>query len=102
MVIPEEVKQVFAASTSLGLVTMCPNGEPHPIIAGSGKVQGDTVVFGIYKMEQTQKNLAACNKAWVLGCATIDGKPKGYRLAGTACAKDKQLIFVPEKCEVLL
>jgi hypothetical protein len=52
-------------------------------------------------MEETQKNLSKNNKAWVVGAMMTDG-PKGYRLSGTAAAKDKQLIFTPEKAEKLI
>ena len=32
----------------------------------------------------------------------MDGGPKGYRLTGTAEAKDKQLIFTPRKAEAMI
>jgi hypothetical protein len=101
MIINEEVKSVIEGSAFLSLVTLCPDGNPHPIIAGKGEVAGGTVVFGIYRMETTQKNLAANPNAWVLA-ATRQGGPKGYRLAGTAAVKDKQLIFTPEKVDALI
>jgi hypothetical protein len=101
MVIDDDVKKVVEGSAFLSLVTLGPDGVPHPIIAGKGEVSGNNVVFGIYKMEETQKNLSKNNKAWVVGAMMTDG-PKGYRLSGTAAAKDKQLIFTPEKAEKLI
>ncbi|MDR3325130.1 MAG: pyridoxamine 5'-phosphate oxidase family protein [Spirochaetaceae bacterium] len=101
MVIDDDVKKVVEGTAFLSLVTLGPDGAPHPIIAGKGEVSGGNVVFGIYKMDVTQKNLAKNDKAWVVG-ATMDGGPRGYRLTGTAAAKDKQLIFTPVTAEKLL
>jgi hypothetical protein len=101
MVIDDDVKKVIESTAFLSLVTLGPDGIPHPIIAGKGKVSADTVVFGIYKMEVTQKNLAKNSKAWLVG-ATMTDSPKGYRLSGTAVAKDKLLIFTPDKAEKLI
>jgi hypothetical protein len=101
MVIDSDVKKVIEGTAFLSLVTLMPDGIPHPIIAGKGEVSGENIVFGIYKMEVTQKNLAQNNKAWVVG-ATMDGGPRGYRLSGTALAKDKQLIFTPAQIEKLI
>jgi hypothetical protein len=101
MVINDDVKKVIEGSAFLTLVTINADGTPHPIIAGKGQVINDTVVFGIYKMETTQKNLASNNNAWIVG-ATKDGGPKGYRITGTAEAKDKQLIFTPTKVDALI
>ncbi|GMO47088.1 MAG: pyridoxamine 5'-phosphate oxidase family protein [Termitinemataceae bacterium] len=102
MIIGEDVKQVLAGTAFLSLVTIGLDGNPHPIVAGKGEVVGDTVIFGIYKMEQTQKNLSVNNHAWVVGATMIDGKPKGYRLTGTAEANGKQLVFSATKTEVLI
>ncbi|MDR3076346.1 MAG: pyridoxamine 5'-phosphate oxidase family protein [Synergistaceae bacterium] len=101
MVITEGIKSVVEGSTFLSLVTIGADGLPHPIIAGKGEVSGDTVVFGIYKMERTQKNLASNSKAWVT-CATLDGGPKGYRLTGTAAASGKQVVFTAKTAEAML
>jgi general stress protein 26 len=101
MKISEEVRTVVDGHAFLTLVTVCADGKPHPIVAGKGEVTDDTVVFGIYKMETTQKNLASNNNAWIVG-ATKDGGPKGYRITGTAEAKDKQLIFTPTKVDALI
>ncbi|MDR1916237.1 MAG: pyridoxamine 5'-phosphate oxidase family protein [Synergistaceae bacterium] len=104
MVITDEVKRVVEGSAFLSLVTLNPDGTPHPIIVGKGEVSGDNVVFGIYKMSETQKNVTANNKVWVVA-ATTEGGPKGakgYRLSGVAKAAGKQLIFTPDKVEALL
>jgi predicted pyridoxine 5'-phosphate oxidase superfamily flavin-nucleotide-binding protein len=101
MIITEEIKKVIEATAFISLVTINPDGTPHPIIAGKGQVEGDTVVFGIYKMEVTQKNLGQNNKAWLVG-ATMEGGPKGYRLAGTAEVKGKQLVFTTVKADILI
>lgn len=101
MVINEDVKKVIEGSAFLSLVTLDADGTPHPIIAGKGEVVNDKVVFGIYKMETTQKNLISNKNAWIVG-ATKDDGPKGYRLTGTAEARDKQLIFTPTKIDALI
>jgi hypothetical protein len=101
MEIDNDVKKVIEDTAFLSLVTLGADGTPHPIIAGKGEVSGQNVVFGIYKMEVTQKNIASNNKAWVVG-ATMEGGPRGYRLAGTAAVKDKQLIFTPTKIVKLI
>ncbi len=101
MIINEEVKSVITGSAFISLVTLSADGTPHPIVTGKGEVAGDTVVFGIYKMEATRNNLGANPNAWVVA-ATKDGGPKGYRLTGTAAVKDKHLIFTPAKAEALI
>ena len=101
MVISKETKAVIEGSAFLSLITLSADGTPHPIIAGKGEVIDDTVVFGIYKMEITQKNLATNINAWVVG-ATMNDSPEGYRLTGTAAVKDKQLIFTPTKVDALI
>jgi uncharacterized protein len=101
MIINEGIKAVIEGSAFISLVTVGVDGAPHPIIAGKGTVDGDTILFGIYKMETTQQNLASNKNAWVLA-ATKEGGPKGYRLTGTAEVKEKQLIFTPSKAEALI
>ena len=102
MIINEQVKGVIEGSAFIALVSMNGDGTPHPIIAGKGAVDDDNVVFGIYKMEQTQKNIAANANVAVVACTFEGGKPAGYRLSGTACAKDKQLVFTATKVEALI
>ena len=102
MVITDEVKRVVEETAFLSLVTVNADGTPHPIIAGKGEVSGDTVVFGIYKMEKTQANLLKNKNAWVVGATKVDGAPKGIRLAGTAEAREKRLIFTVAAAEALI
>lgn len=97
----EDVKAVVEGSAFITLVTIKADGTPHPIIAGKGQVDGDNILFGIYKMEQTQKNIAADSRAWLVACTMGDG-PKGFRLAGTASVNDKQLVFTPTSSESLM
>lgn len=101
MMINDAVKAVVEGSAFLSLITVNADGTPHPIVAGKGDVVGDDIIFGIYKMETTQKNLKDNANAWVIA-ATMDGGPKGYRLCGTAKTKEKQLIFTPSKAEALI
>jgi len=101
MAISEEVKSVVEGTAFLTLTTINADGTPHPIIAGKGTVEGDSIVFGIYKMEVTQSNIQKDSRAWVVGATTSAG-PKGFRLAGTAAAKGKQLVFTPSSVEVLI
>ena len=101
MVLDDDVRKVVEGTAFLSLVTVGADGLPHPIIAGKGEVAGDTIVFGIYKMEVTQQNLARDRRAWVTG-ATRDGGPHGYRLTGTAAAGAGRLVFTPERAEKLI
>jgi hypothetical protein len=101
MAIDEKVKNVIAGTPFLSLVTINADGTPHPIITGKAEVVGDTVVFGIYKMETTQKNLKANKNAWVVAATMSDG-PKGFRLTGTAEPGDKKVVFTPAKIETLI
>jgi predicted pyridoxine 5'-phosphate oxidase superfamily flavin-nucleotide-binding protein len=101
MKLEPEVKAVIENSAFLSLVTVNSDGTPHPIIAGKGEVEGNQIVFGIYKMKVTQKNLEASSQAWLVGATLSDG-PKGFRLTGTAKAQGEQLIFTPTSVEVLI
>lgn len=101
MAINEAVESVITGSAFISIITVGADGAPHPIIVGKGEVSGDTIVFGIYKMETTRKNLAANPNAWIVA-ATMDGGPKGYRLSGTATVGEKQIVFTPAKVDALL
>lgn len=101
MIISEEIKGVVESSAYISLITVNADGTPHPIAAGKGEVDGETIVFGIYKMDITQNNLKSNDNAWVVA-ATMESGPKGYRLNGTAQVKEKQLIFSPVKAEELI
>ncbi|MDR1249406.1 MAG: pyridoxamine 5'-phosphate oxidase family protein [Treponema sp.] len=101
MVINEDARKIIEGAAVITLVTVNADGTPHPIIAGKGTVEGDNVIFGIYKMVATQENLQKDHHAWVVA-GTKDDKPKGCRLSGTAVAKEKQLIFTASKAEQLI
>lgn len=101
MIINEEVKSVIQGSPFLSLVTVNTDNTPHPIVTGRGEIDGDAIVFGIYRMDITQKNLLVNKSAWVVA-ATQTGGPKGYRLTGTAEVKGKQVVFSPSKVEALI
>jgi hypothetical protein len=101
MIIDEDARKVIEGSAFLSLVTVNAGGTPHPIIAGKGEVSGDTVVFGIYKMEETRKNLLQNKNTWVVGAVKEDG-PRGLRLTGTAEARGKQLVFTAVKADKLI
>jgi predicted pyridoxine 5'-phosphate oxidase superfamily flavin-nucleotide-binding protein len=104
--IDETVKKVIEESAFLTLVTVNPDGSPHPIIAGKGEVEGDQVVFGIYKMEQTQKNILKNDQAQVLGATLAEGHPLGFRLNGRAAVREssggKQLVFTALTVDTLI
>jgi hypothetical protein len=105
MIITDDVKKVIEKSAFLSIVTIGPAGNPHPIIVGKGKVSDDRIVFGIYKMEQTRENLKTNKNVYVLGAVPpeSEGKmPTGYRLTGTAEAKDKQLFFTASRVDALI
>lgn len=101
MVITDEVKAVIENSPLITIVTSNPDNTPHPIIVGGGEVSGDTVVFGIYKMESTQKNLASNPRTFVLAAVKENG-PKGYRLEGTAGVEGDKVVFTPTKAEAMI
>ena len=102
MIINEEVKSIIEGSAFIVLVTINSDGTAHPIVAGKGTVSGDSVIFGIYKMEVTQKNLLANSNASVVAAVKSESGAKGVRLTGTAKAEDKQIIFAASKVEALL
>lgn len=102
MIITDEIKNLVAKAPFIPLVTVSPQGEPHIIVVGKGEIgEGDTLSFGIYKMEKTQQNINANEKMQVV-IATMEGGPKGFRLTGKACIKDKLVLFKAETAEPLL
>lgn len=102
MTMTDEMKRVIKESPYLSLITVKPDGAPHGIIVGGKQQEGDNIAIGIYKMEVTQKNLAANNKAWVLASCFEGQTPKGYRFAGTASVQDKKVVFVPESAQAMI
>lgn len=101
MIITDGVKQVVPKTAFLSFITINNDGSPHPI-AAKGEIVEETVVFSIYKMEKTRGNLLKNSDAWIIAAIISDGNPVGYRLTGTAEAKDKQVVFTATKIEELI
>lgn len=101
MKLTDDMKSVVQGAPYCTLITVNADGSPHPIIVGGKELAGDDISIGIYKMEQTQKNLAANPRAWVT-IATVDGGPKGFRFEGTATAKDGKLVFAPASAQAMI
>jgi len=103
MVITKEIKELIPLVETVSIVTVSNEGEPHLIVVG--KVEevrdGDVLVFGIYKMDMTQKNIRDNGKMQV-AIATKDVGPKGYRLSGQASVEGKKVLFKVKKAELLL
>ncbi|MBU4439294.1 MAG: pyridoxamine 5'-phosphate oxidase family protein [Acetobacterium sp.] len=102
MVINEEMKSVVENSAFLTIVTMCPDGTPHPIIVGGGAVEGDTITVGIYAMKVTQENLLKNNCAMLLAAQKVEGGAKGCRFTGSANVTDGKFVFTATKVETLI
>ncbi len=103
MKLSEEMKNVIQNAYALSLVTQNPDGTPHPIIVGSKDCDEENILFGIYKMEITQKNLESNDKAWVTGFIAVEnGAPIAYRFCGTAKVQDKSVVFTPDEAQPLL
>ena len=97
-----EMKAVVKNAPYLSLITLNADGAPHPIIVGGKELDGENIAIGIYKMEITQKNLAADPRAWIMA-STINGQEiKGYRFAGTAKVAGKKVVFTPDTAEAMI
>lgn len=103
MVITDTIKKMVEEAPFVPIVTVSAQGEPHLIVVGKVKEirDDDVLAFGIYKMEKTQQNITATGKAQVAIVSKTDG-PKGYRLLGSACIEEKEVLFKAEKAEALL
>ncbi|KNZ43464.1 pyridoxamine 5'-phosphate oxidase family protein [Acetobacterium bakii] len=102
MVINEEMKNVIDNSAFLTIVTMCPDGTPHPIIVGGGTVDGDNITVGVYAMKVTQENLKNNDCTMMLAAQMIEGAPKGCRFTGTAKVENGKFVFTATKAEALI
>lgn len=102
MVINEEMKSVIKNSASLTIVTMCPDGTPHPIIVGGGEVEGDIITVGVYAMKITQENLKKNDSTMLLAAQKVEGGAKGYRFTGKAKVVDGKFVFTATKAESLM
>jgi hypothetical protein len=99
-VLTPEIKEVIAQSAFVPITTLSGDGQPHLIVVGKVKEVRDnnTLVFGVYKMEKTRRNLA---ETGVMQVAVVSGK-KGYRLNGKGRAEGDEVIFTAEKVNALL
>jgi predicted pyridoxine 5'-phosphate oxidase superfamily flavin-nucleotide-binding protein len=94
-----DVKSVIEQSPYLSLTTVSKQGEPHTIAVGKAKdIRDSEIVFGVYKMEKTRKNLAETGIMQVVG---VNGKI-GYRLEGKAKAAETDVLFHPDTICALL
>lgn len=103
MVLTEEIKALIGKSPFVAIATVNNEGEPHLIVVGKVKEVkvDDILAFGVYKMEETQKNIQANGVMQVVLASTADG-PKGYRLSGKACVEGKEVLFKVESAESLI
>jgi len=99
-VLTPEVRKIITDSPYLALATISKAGQPHLIVVGKAKeIKDDNcLVFGVYKMNKTQENIA---ETGIMQVAAAAGKA-GYRLSGKACVKENEVIFLAEKIEALL
>lgn len=102
MIINNEVKSILEGSEFLTIVTTSPEGMPHPIIVGKGKIEGDSITVGVYAMKVTQQNLKENDCAIILGAMKGESGAKGYRLTGNAKVEGSSFIFTATKAEALI
>lgn len=98
--ISSEIKDVILASPFLALVSLSRSGQPHLIVVGKVKEIRDAthLVFGVYKMEKTQENLA---ETGFLQVAAVSAQI-GYRFSGRAVAQKDEIIFEVQQIAKLL
>ncbi|MBO8169864.1 MAG: pyridoxamine 5'-phosphate oxidase family protein [Thermoanaerobacteraceae bacterium] len=103
MVITKKIQDLIQQAPIVPIVTVSSQGEPHLIVVGQVKEvrEGDTLVFGIYKMQTTQRNIRETGEMQVV-IASREGGPKGYRLTGKAWVEGQQVLFKAESAEALL
>ena len=103
MLITKEIKDMISGAKTVSIVTVSNEGEPHLIIVGKvAEVRDDdTLVFGIFKMNNTQQNISENGKMQI-AIAVNEESPKGARLTGQASIDGQQVILKVEKAEMLL
>lgn len=103
MIITDEIKKLVEEAAFVPVTTVSEEGKPHLIVVGEIKEvkEDDILALGIYKMETTQKNIAATGVMQVALVTKADG-PKGVRLSGQACIVDGEVLFKAEKAERLI
>lgn len=99
-VITTPMKDVIAASPFIALTSVSEAGQPHLIVVGKVKAIKDDshLVFGVYKMDVTRKNLS---QTGYLQAVAVSGKI-GYRFIGEAIVQDDELIFSIQQVDTLL
>ena len=103
MVITDEIKQLIPQAPIVPIVTVSSQGQPHLITVGKAKEvqENDTLVFGIHKMEQTQRNMHDTGIMQVI-IATREGGSRGFRLSGSGRVEGKQVFFEAREASALL
>lgn len=98
--ITAEMKEVIAASPFIALTSVSEAGQPHLIVVGKVKeIKDDShLVFGVYKMDITRKNLSQTD---FLQAVAVSGKV-GYRFTGKAVVQEDELIFLVQQVDTLL
>ncbi|HBV98215.1 MAG: pyridoxamine 5-phosphate oxidase [Peptococcaceae bacterium BICA1-7] len=99
-VLTPEIKEVVGQAPFIPIATVSGDGQPHLIVAGKVKeIRGDnTIVFGVYKMEKTRRNIA---ESGLMQVAAVSGK-KGYRLSGRASVEGEEVLLTVYTAESLL
>ena len=99
-VLTPEIKEVVGQAPFVPITTISGDGQPHLIVVGKVKeIRGNnTLVFGVYKMEKTRRNLA---ETGLMQVAAVSGK-KGYRLSGRARVEGEEVLLTVDKAESLL
>ena len=98
--ITTEMKEVLLASPFIALASVSGEGNPHLIVVGKVKTIKDDshLVFGVYKMDITRKNLSQTD---FLQVVAVSGKV-GYRFTGNAIVQGDELVFSIEQVDTLL
>ncbi|HBX23227.1 MAG TPA: pyridoxamine 5'-phosphate oxidase family protein [Desulfotomaculum sp.] len=99
-ILTPEIKDVIGQTAFVAITTLSGGGQPHLIIVGKVKDIPDdnTLIFGVYKMEKTSRNLA---ETGLMQAAVVSGK-KGYRLSGKARVEGDKVFFTVENADPLL
>lgn len=94
------MKDVILASQYIALASVSESGQPHLIVVGKVKAIKDDshLVFGVYKMEITRKNLSQTS---FLQVVAVSGKV-GYRFTGKAIVHDSEVVFAIHQVDMLL
>jgi len=95
-----EMKDVILASPFIALASVSESGQPHLIVVGKVKAIKDDnyLVFGVYKMDVTRKNLSQTDSLQVVA---VSGKV-GYRFTGNATVQGDELVFSIQQVDTLL